>query len=87
MIEISVLCVFQCPVNNYVADGYPCANNTGYCISGICPTLREQCQYIWGEESRGADIQCFEKFNPTGNFNGHCGRNEETGWFSKCLPE
>ncbi|XP_078321722.1 disintegrin and metalloproteinase domain-containing protein unc-71-like isoform X2 [Crassostrea virginica] len=77
----------ECPVNNYVADGYPCANNTGYCISGICPTLREQCQYIWGEESRGADIQCFEKFNPTGNFNGHCGRNEETGWFSKCLPE
>ncbi|XP_062584108.1 disintegrin and metalloproteinase domain-containing protein unc-71-like isoform X2 [Saccostrea cucullata] len=77
----------ECPVNNYVADGYPCSYNTGYCISGICPTLREQCQYIWGEDSSGADLQCFEKFNPTGNFNGHCGRNEETGWFSKCLPE
>ncbi|XP_056008473.1 disintegrin and metalloproteinase domain-containing protein unc-71-like isoform X2 [Ostrea edulis] len=77
----------ECPVNNYIADGYPCANNTGYCISGVCPTLREQCQYIWGRESAGADLQCFEKFNPTGNFNGHCGRNEETGWFSKCQPE
>lgn len=77
----------ECPANNYAADGYPCANNTGYCISGICPTLREQCQYIWGEESKGADIQCFEKFNPTGNFNGHCGRDEKTGWFSKCQPE
>ena len=34
-----------------------------------------------------ADGQCFERFNPTGNFNGHCGKDERTGSFAKCLPE
>ena len=35
----------------------------------------------------GADVQCFERFNPTGNFNGHCGKDDKTGSFAKCLPE
>lgn len=34
-----------------------------------------------------ADLRCFERFNPTGNFNGHCGRNNKTGSYAKCLPE
>ncbi|KAJ8314071.1 hypothetical protein KUTeg_008632 [Tegillarca granosa] len=77
----------ECPENNYIADGHPCLNNTGYCLGGICPTLDLQCQHIWGKEAYGADMQCFEKFNPTGNFNGHCGKDDRTGSFAKCLPE
>ncbi|KAL5006683.1 hypothetical protein ScPMuIL_015489 [Solemya velum] len=77
----------ECPSNNYIQDGHPCRNQTGYCLGGICPTLAQQCQVIWGKDSKNADIQCFERFNPTGNFNGHCGKDENTGSFAKCLPE
>jgi hypothetical protein len=34
-----------------------------------------------------AESQCFERFNPTGNFNGHCGKDDKTGSYAKCLPE
>ncbi|KAL3832018.1 hypothetical protein ACJMK2_023700, partial [Sinanodonta woodiana] len=77
----------ECPINNYAQDGHPCGNYSGYCLGGICPTLDQQCQAIWGEEGKGADVQCFERFNPTGNFNGHCGRDNNTGFMVKCLPE
>ncbi|KAK3108085.1 hypothetical protein FSP39_000858 [Pinctada imbricata] len=77
----------QCPPNNYLADGHPCGNNAGYCRGGICPTLTQQCQHIWGLNASGADMQCFERFNPTGNFNGHCGKDERTNSYAKCLPE
>ncbi|XP_069110917.1 disintegrin and metalloproteinase domain-containing protein unc-71-like isoform X2 [Argopecten irradians] len=77
----------ECSANNYVQDGHPCGNGQGYCVGGICPTLTQQCQHIWGPDALGADYQCFERFNPTGNFNGHCGKNNRTGSFAKCLPE
>lgn len=35
----------------------------------------------------GADEQCYERFNPIGNFNGHCGKDDNTGSYAKCLPE
>lgn len=77
----------QCPADNSVRDGEPCANNSGYCYSGYCPTTSQQCQSIWGEEATGGDYRCFDQFNPTGNFNGHCGRDNVTGRFAKCQPE
>ncbi|KAJ8314072.1 hypothetical protein KUTeg_008633 [Tegillarca granosa] len=76
----------ECPENNYIADGHPCLNNTGYCLGGICPTLDLQCQHIWGK-GLWSRYAMFEKFNPTGNFNGHCGKDDRTGSFAKCLPE
>ncbi|KAK6165793.1 hypothetical protein SNE40_022640 [Patella caerulea] len=77
----------ECPSNNYLQDGHPCRNDTGYCLGGICPSSHEQCQHIWGPDSRGGDDQCFERFNPTGNFNGHCGKDEATGTYAKCSAE
>ncbi|XP_041367315.1 disintegrin and metalloproteinase domain-containing protein unc-71-like isoform X2 [Gigantopelta aegis] len=77
----------ECPFNNYIQDGHPCYHGTGYCIGGICPTLPQQCQIIWGEDATGGGSKCFERFNPTGNFNGHCGKDENTGNFARCSPE
>ncbi|WAR09848.1 UNC71-like protein, partial [Mya arenaria] len=77
----------ECPVNNYAKDGHTCNNHTGYCMGGVCPTLDKQCQHIWGTEASTADHQCYERFNPTGNFNGHCGKDNSTGSFAKCMPE
>ncbi|XP_063421793.1 disintegrin and metalloproteinase domain-containing protein unc-71-like isoform X6 [Mytilus trossulus] len=77
----------ECPSNNYIQDGHPCKNSSGFCQSGICPTMALQCQHIWGEGAIGADEQCYERFNPIGNFNGHCGKDDNTGSYAKCLPE
>lgn len=41
-------CTFQCPFNTYIEDGHPCAQGSGYCMGGICPTVHKQCQGIWG---------------------------------------
>ncbi|XP_014786167.1 disintegrin and metalloproteinase domain-containing protein unc-71 isoform X2 [Octopus bimaculoides] len=76
-----------CPADNSLRDGEPCANNTGYCYKGKCPTKEKQCQAIWGQNATGGDYRCFDQFNPTGNFNGHCGRDSLTGRFAKCEPE
>ncbi|XP_053373871.1 disintegrin and metalloproteinase domain-containing protein unc-71-like isoform X1 [Mercenaria mercenaria] len=77
----------QCPSNNYAKDGHSCNNKTGYCMGGICPTLDKQCQHIWGNDGYKAELQCYERFNPTGNFNGHCGKDDSTGSYAKCLPD
>lgn len=37
-----------CPMDVYKKNGSPCGNHTGYCFNGMCPTLRNQCELIWG---------------------------------------
>ncbi|CAL1528809.1 unnamed protein product [Lymnaea stagnalis] len=74
----------NCPFNTYIEDGHPCAEGTGYCMGGICPTVHRQCQGIWGAGAKGGHDQCFQRFNPTGNFNGHCGKDKVTGNYAKC---
>ncbi|GFO40917.1 disintegrin and metalloproteinase domain-containing protein 1-like [Plakobranchus ocellatus] len=74
----------NCPSNTYIEDGHPCAKGKGYCVGGICPAVEEQCEGIWGAGAKAGHDQCFENFNPTGNFNGHCGKDKETGTYAKC---
>ncbi|XP_005107366.1 disintegrin and metalloproteinase domain-containing protein 22 isoform X2 [Aplysia californica] len=75
---------WDCPNNAYIEDGHPCAQGKGYCSGGICPTVKEQCQGIWGAGAKGGHDQCFQRFNPTGNFNGHCGKDKHSGSYAKC---
>ncbi|RUS79527.1 hypothetical protein EGW08_012725 [Elysia chlorotica] len=74
----------NCPSNTYIQDGHPCAEGKGYCVGGICPTVEKQCQGIWGPGAKAGHEQCFQSFNPTGNFNGHCGKDKDTGNYAKC---
>ncbi|GFR98288.1 disintegrin and metalloproteinase domain-containing protein, partial [Elysia marginata] len=74
----------NCPSNTYIEDGHPCSEGKGYCVGGICPTVQKQCQDIWGQGAKAGHDQCFQSFNPTGNFNGHCGKDKETGNYAKC---
>ncbi|BFZ01898.1 hypothetical protein BsWGS_04937 [Bradybaena similaris] len=74
----------DCPVNVYIENGHPCAGGKGYCRAGVCPTVHRQCQDIWGIGAKGGHDQCYQRFNPTGNFNGHCGKDKLTGSYAKC---
>ena len=38
-------------------------------------------------EAKAGDHRCYTRFNPTGNFNGNCGRDESTGEYLKCEDE
>lgn len=58
----------------------------GYCFNGVCPTLTQQCERIWGYGAGSADKQCFEQFNSKGSINGHCG-TDPSGNYLKCEPE
>ena len=42
----------ECPEDDSIVDGTPCASNTGFCNDGRCPLFDQQCQEAWGE-SRG----------------------------------
>nr|CAD7266371.1 unnamed protein product [Timema shepardi] len=69
----------QCPQDIHKKNGNPCGGNTGYCFTGVCPTLNIQC-------GTAGDKQCFEQFNSKGSINGHCGV-DSNGQYSKCEPE
>uniref|UniRef100_A0A336MZJ4 CSON003544 protein n=1 Tax=Culicoides sonorensis TaxID=179676 RepID=A0A336MZJ4_CULSO len=80
-----------CPPDVYKKNGNPCGNNitgtpAGYCFNGICPTLTQQCERIWGYGASSADKQCFEQFNSKGSINGHCG-TDSSGNYVKCELE
>ena len=48
----------------------------GYCFSGECPTMEEQCVSLWGHGARPSQPECFEKYNVMGNQQGNCGENK-----------
>ncbi|KAL8603649.1 hypothetical protein ACOMHN_017146 [Nucella lapillus] len=77
----------NCPFNTYIEDGHPCAGGSGYCMGGICPTLDQQCSDIWGPDARGGNEECYQRFNPTGNFQGHCGRDRGTWNYARCQQQ
>lgn len=76
----------QCPFDIHKKNGNPCGENTGYCFNGTCPTVKLQCEQIWGYGTISADEQCFEQFNSKGSINGHCG-TDASGHFVKCDSE
>ncbi|KAK7109452.1 hypothetical protein V1264_013492 [Littorina saxatilis] len=77
----------NCPFNTYIEDGHPCASGAGYCMGGICPTLDTQCANIWGNDADGGNKECYQRFNPTGNFQGHCGREKDTWNYARCQQQ
>lgn len=38
----------SCPANFYLVDGTTCADGQAYCYTGMCLTLEQQCQSLWG---------------------------------------
>uniref|UniRef100_H3BZB9 ADAM metallopeptidase domain 19 n=1 Tax=Tetraodon nigroviridis TaxID=99883 RepID=H3BZB9_TETNG len=65
----------SCPANFYLVDGTSCAGGRAYCYTGMCLTLEQQCQSLWGQDGRPAPELCFQKVNEAGNMFGNCGKD------------
>ncbi|XP_039108350.1 disintegrin and metalloproteinase domain-containing protein 8 isoform X3 [Hyaena hyaena] len=46
-----------CPEDAFRENGTPCPG--GYCYNGVCPTLAQRCQDLWGPGSRAAMERCY----------------------------
>ncbi|XP_041703871.2 disintegrin and metalloproteinase domain-containing protein 19 isoform X2 [Coregonus clupeaformis] len=67
--------VESCPANLYLVDGTSCAGGRAYCYTGMCLTLEQQCQSLWGQDGRPAPDLCFKKVNEAGDSFGNCGKD------------
>uniref|UniRef100_A0A673VYY1 ADAM metallopeptidase domain 19b n=1 Tax=Salmo trutta TaxID=8032 RepID=A0A673VYY1_SALTR len=65
----------SCPSNLYLVDGTSCAGGRAYCYTGMCLTLEQQCQSLWGRDGRAAPDLCFKKVNEAGDSFGNCGKD------------
>ncbi|XP_059423949.1 disintegrin and metalloproteinase domain-containing protein 12 isoform X6 [Carassius carassius] len=63
-----------CPPNVFLQNGELCKDGSSYCYSGICASLDEQCQMLWGPNSTHAPPICFSSVNKQGNKYGNCGQ-------------
>ncbi|CAK7300747.1 Disintegrin and metalloproteinase domain-containing protein 8 [Vulpes lagopus] len=46
-----------CPEDAFQENGTPCPG--GYCYNGVCPSLAQRCQDLWGTGSRVATETCY----------------------------
>ncbi|XP_010892661.2 disintegrin and metalloproteinase domain-containing protein 19 isoform X1 [Esox lucius] len=67
--------VESCPANFYLVDGTSCAGGQAYCYTGMCLTLDQQCQSLWGKDGRPAPDLCFKQVNEAGDTFGNCGKD------------
>ncbi|XP_051576250.1 disintegrin and metalloproteinase domain-containing protein 15 isoform X2 [Myxocyprinus asiaticus] len=63
-----------CPPNVFLQNGELCKGRSSYCYSGVCASLDEQCQMLWGSNSTHAPPICFSSVNKQGNKYGNCGQ-------------
>ncbi|XP_020782886.2 LOW QUALITY PROTEIN: disintegrin and metalloproteinase domain-containing protein 19 [Boleophthalmus pectinirostris] len=73
----------SCPANFYLMDGAMCSGGGAYCYTGMCLTLEQQCQSLWGKDGRPAPDLCFKKVNEAGDMYGNCGK-DMYGKYRKC---
>ncbi|XP_061412502.1 disintegrin and metalloproteinase domain-containing protein 12-like isoform X1 [Lethenteron reissneri] len=74
----------NCPGNVFLKSGSPCQGGAAFCYTGICNTLAEQCQQLWGSESEPAEDLCYQVVNDNGDKFGNCGR-DKSGAYVACL--
>ncbi|KAM6953196.1 disintegrin and metalloproteinase domain-containing protein 19 [Aplochiton taeniatus] len=73
----------SCPANFYLVDGTSCAGGQAYCYTGMCLTLKQQCQSLWGPDARSAPDLCFKEINKAGDQYGNCGK-DLNGKYKSC---
>ncbi|XP_056331903.1 disintegrin and metalloproteinase domain-containing protein 15 isoform X1 [Danio aesculapii] len=73
-----------CPPNVFLQNGEPCKGGSSYCYSGVCASLDDQCQMLWGQNSTRAPPICFSSVNKQGNKYGNCGQMPN-GSYIPCL--
>ncbi|XP_072047065.1 disintegrin and metalloproteinase domain-containing protein 12-like [Amphiura filiformis] len=70
----------ECPSNVYIQNGKPCANKDSedsMCFDGQCVTYTQQCERLWGKNSKGAEPDCYTYWNTRGSSFGNCGYTKD----------
>ncbi|XP_078522653.1 zinc metalloproteinase-disintegrin-like VLAIP-B [Lissotriton helveticus] len=49
-----------CTSDSFRASGFPCMKGEGYCYMGKCPTLKGQCEDLWGPGAQEGPDTCFD---------------------------
>ncbi|CAL8262661.1 unnamed protein product [Lota lota] len=65
----------SCPANFYLVDGAGCGGGRGYCYTGMCLSLEQQCRSLWGADGHPAPDVCFQRVNEAGDSFGNCGKD------------
>ncbi|KAK7930793.1 hypothetical protein WMY93_007188 [Mugilogobius chulae] len=55
----------SCPADAYTQNGLPCNRGQGYCYNGQCPSRKQHCKRLWGQDAEVAADVCFHR-------NGNC---------------
>lgn len=63
----------HCPPNVFLQNGESCLSSASYCYGGVCASLDQQCQTLWGPDSARAPDVCFLSVNKKGDKFGNCG--------------
>uniref|UniRef100_A0A665UIW3 ADAM metallopeptidase domain 8a n=1 Tax=Echeneis naucrates TaxID=173247 RepID=A0A665UIW3_ECHNA len=51
----------SCPTDAYTQNGLTCNRGKGYCYNGQCPSRREHCKRLWGQDAEVASDVCFSR--------------------------
>ncbi|XP_068179002.1 disintegrin and metalloproteinase domain-containing protein 15 [Antennarius striatus] len=63
-----------CPPNVFLQNGERCEGGASFCYGGVCASMQNQCQMLWGPNATGAPPICFASVNKQGNKYGNCGQ-------------
>ncbi|XP_048584482.1 zinc metalloproteinase-disintegrin-like BjussuMP-1 isoform X2 [Nematostella vectensis] len=74
-----------CPANRYVYNGKSCGDGKGFCFNGVCPTLDNQCETLWGLGVTSGPEVCYT-INMKGTYSGSCAKLQN-GSFVGCKYE
>ncbi|CAD6188075.1 unnamed protein product [Caenorhabditis auriculariae] len=74
----------ECPPDGHLIDGTVCGQD-GQCWRGNCSEPHSQCVSLWGEQTKVADVACFEQ-NSRGHEFASCGQSGD-GSFRPCRRE
>ncbi|XP_063714597.1 disintegrin and metalloproteinase domain-containing protein 11-like isoform X2 [Symsagittifera roscoffensis] len=62
-----------CPPNTYKIDASPCNHQQDFCLKGECLTKDQQCQLLYGIQSKSGVDLCYHNLNSAGSGYGNCG--------------
>ncbi|XP_036105672.1 disintegrin and metalloproteinase domain-containing protein 2-like [Molossus molossus] len=72
----------SCPDDFHAQDGFPCDEDQGLCLKGLCKSVKLQCMAIFGGDASAGPPECFQVLNAMTDQSGNCG--SDASGYKKC---